>query len=357
MSSSLEMITISKGDPGFDKYLLGSYSDQTRALPVSSMNVNSNLETITFKLVSKSEIKRPLFYFLGLIKPRLMLLLLIPIFTIFTLAHSRGLVIDPLLPIFSAISILLAGVAVSLMNDFSDHMNGIDRLLPKELYRPIQKGWVSAWNVKVLSYFFIGLSFLFVVPIFFIYPFLLIYFLGTLILGVYAQFRNDQSFKHQRFGEVVLFILLGPVLSMGFMSSISGLVIDVQSIWFGLFWGVFSLHLIHVQNFETLLVNSQAGVVNTTTVLGFDRSKMLLFGSWIFIGVLYALLELNWGTKRIFMFWCFLFLITVPLLFRALKNSKSPLGSCKSLVCRLSYYLIILAEIFFFTRSLSYWYE
>src|SRR5262245_11697931 len=51
--------TISHCDPEFNSYLDGSFSDDLRALPVRSLNVDTLNEEVTFEIVPVDEIQKP----------------------------------------------------------------------------------------------------------------------------------------------------------------------------------------------------------------------------------------------------------------------------------------------------------
>ena len=55
------LITVYRKDPSFISYIDGSFSKTHRAVPLRSLNVNSDLEQVTFELIEIGKILKPHF--------------------------------------------------------------------------------------------------------------------------------------------------------------------------------------------------------------------------------------------------------------------------------------------------------
>lgn len=323
-----ELITLSKNSAEFESYLLGTFATDKRALPVQTLNVNSAAETVTFRVVALSEIKKPSFIvvLLQTFKIKSFFFVLLPLFLILVKNIVDNTLADPLTAIISTIGIIFAFIAVNLRNEFMDHMRGIDRVIEKSGSRAIQKGWVTAADVKFYSNFFLTIAVLCAVPILFAFPQILLLISFSVALGLWAQFKKQNSFKYQIGGEFALFLLLGPLLTVGYEMSL-GAPFDMESVWIGCLWGWLVLFVVHLRNFLNILPSMQAGFSNTVNWLGFDKSRRLLAIWWVLFIVFnllyhYLFAARYWG----FYFSLALMLLSVTFIYK-LKNISSSAGS------------------------------
>ncbi len=340
----IEYVTLTKNSPDFESYLLGTFAKDKRALPITTLNVNSSAETVTFKIVPLKEIELSAWgsVLLQTFKVRSFLLVLVPLFLVLSKNISDESLVDPMATLMATWGVFCAFVAVNLRNDFMDHMKGVDRILERSGSRAIQNGWVRAITIKKLSTFFLILAFGFAIPLMVVYPWLGAVILPAAIVGILAQFRKQSSFKYRRFGEVLLFVMFGPLLTVGYQLSM-GAGFDEESFWIGCVWGWLVLFVVHLRNFRNILPSSQAGFSNTVNWLGFDRSRRLLAGWWFLFMVFnlayhYVYAGIYWG------FYLTLGLAFVSLSFIGqMKKLSSPAGSEMVAVFRRGYALYLIA--------------
>ncbi|MGZ3769218.1 MAG: prenyltransferase [Bdellovibrio sp.] len=323
-----ELVTLSKDSPEFEAYLLGTFSKEKRALPVQTLNVNSASETVTFRILPKASIAKPslLEGILQTFKVRSFLLIFLPLFLILTKNIVDKTLVDPITTVIATVGVLFAFVAVNLRNDYVDHMVGIDRIFEKSGSRAIQNGWVTAAQVKTLSNIFLSLAVLFAVPIIFAFPQVaVVIFVGALV-GGWAQFKKKSSFKYQIGGELALFLLLGPLLTVGYQLSM-GASFDLESVWIGCVWGWLVLFVVHLRNFLNILPGMQAGFSNTVNWLGFDKSRRMLAVWWgLFLCYYLAYHVYFAGTYWGFYLSLVLVFLSVTFIYK-LKNVSSSTGS------------------------------
>lgn len=338
-----ELITLSKDSPQFESYLLGTFSKDLRAIPVQTLNVNSASETVTFRIVPVASLHRPsvLAVFLQTFKVKSFLLILMPLFLVLTKNIVDKDTLDPMLTLLGTLGALLAFLAVNLRNDYMDHMKGVDRVLETSGSRAIQNGWVTAAQVKKYSSVILSLALLCALPIVWAVPFVLIVLLPGLAVGLWAQFKKQNSFKYRIGGELALFLMLGPLLTVGYQLSM-GMPWDVETFWLGGLWGWLVLFVVHLKNFTHILPGAQAGFTNTINWLGFDKARRLLAFWWLgFIGFNFLFHMIYAGS-----YWGFY--ISIVLLFASvrfihrLKNISSPAGSDMRAVFRSGFRLFLL---------------
>ncbi|UOE99902.1 prenyltransferase [Bdellovibrio reynosensis] len=339
-----DLVTLSKNSPEFESYLLGTFAKDKRALPVKTLNANSASETVTFRVVPVTSIERPNLMTLvtQTFKVRSFLLVLLPLFLVLTKNIADQTFLEPITASIATIGVLLAFVAVNLRNDYMDHMKGVDRVLIESGSRAIQKGWVTAAQVKSQSSLLLTLAVASSLPIVFAFPSVAMLIASGLFAGLWAQFKKADSFKYQIGGELVLFLLLGPLLTVGYQLAM-GAPYDQESFWLGCVWGWLVLFIVHLRNFVNLMPSAQAGFTNTVTWLGFDKARRLIAVWWLlfilFNFVYHALFAgFYWG------FYLSLVLLFVSINFiMKLKALSSPVGSDLKAVFRSGYYLFLIA--------------
>lgn len=277
-----ELITLSKRDPRFLSYLDGTFSKLQRALPLESLNVNTDSEQVTFRLIPVLGIKKPFwgFHWLQILKVRNFVLMGFPVFLILLKNEIHHQIGDPLTAGLSALGALCLMTALNLRNDYIDHLSGLDRVHPQSGSRAIQKGWVTAREVLKWSYFYMVLGFFLGLRALILYNevlILLAIFAGLGILGITSY---KMGFKYRKWSEWTTFWLLGPFLTLGIQLS-TGAGFNFESLFLGIITGWIAVFYIHLKNFEQLLVNGQAQFQNTMTWLGFEKGKQFLALWWI----------------------------------------------------------------------------
>ncbi len=278
-----ELITLSKKDSQFLSYIDGTFSDDMRALPVTSLNVNTESEQVTFRLIPTVDLTPPWtgFEWLQILKVRNFLMIAFPIFLVFSKNWSHGDVRDPLTGFLAGLGTLCLMTAVNLRNDYLDHLSGLDRIHPQSGSRSIQNGWVTAKQVKNWSYFYLILGALLGLRAVLLHSEVLILVAAFGLLGVLGMTSYEIGLKYRRWSEWAVFLLLGPLLTIGTQISMGG-SFDLEVFAIGFLTGALSVFYLHLKNFEQLMVNDQADFQNTISWLGFENGKRWLVGWWIF---------------------------------------------------------------------------
>ena len=323
-----DLITLDRSSPEFDSYLRGTFAADKRALPIQSLNVNTQQERVTFRIVPTKDIRRPNFLVVWLkaIKPRSFILVLFPMFLVLMKNYLDEQLKDPFVIIFAVMGVLALFAATNLRNDYSDHMKGIDRLNPNTGSRAIQDGWLTADQVRRAAWRLVWLAALCSLPILFVFPMTIFVLLITAIMGFGAIFQRRFTFKDIEGGEFFILFMQGPLLTCGFEMAITGAV-RIEALWLGILWGAMALFPIHLRNMENIIVNSQAGLANMVSYLGFDRAKKFIHRWWLFSVAGFIFYHLNYG--GFYFFWLYsLIIIFVSMRFSMkLGDLNSPAGS------------------------------
>jgi 1,4-dihydroxy-2-naphthoate polyprenyltransferase len=352
------LVTIEKSSPDFQKYLLGTFSEREVAIPVQSLNVNKASEQITFKVIDKTEIELPFFLtrWLLTVKVKNFTLVLFPIFIILVKNIYDDLFIEPLLPLLSCIGVICLHAAVNLRNDYYDHVSGVDRINPEVGSRAIQEGWITAAELRRTSIWFRVIGLLLGFPALVSYPQLVLFGLPVLFFGFVSHSYSPVGFRYRRWSEISAFFLLGPLLTAGFEISIRG-DFDFETVAIGIILGWLAVFVLHLRNFQSILVQSQAEFINSINWLGFDRAKKLLLSWWfIFICMFWLYHSTYTATFWTFFSTAFLVMASLPFVIR-LTSMESPIGSLMARVTRRGKLLYATAVTIWFVENLFYWLE
>lgn len=270
-----DLVTLSKSHPKFEEYLLGTFSETQRALPIQTLNVNTPREQVTFKILRDEDIQSPpaWFVWLKVLRPWQLGALLLSIAIILI---SPGVSIPRWeIAALSVLGTICLYISLYLRNDFHDHCYGIDRLQSTGGTQVIQRGWLRAVTVSRASWIFFVVGLLLGLPVVFSSPLILLLVGVMTFLGVLGLSLRTWGLKYRIGSEALSFLLMGPLLSIGLGLAVFG-EWDLQWIYIGLILGALSLFAIFNRNLEQILGSSQAQVRNLMNYLGFDRSKSFL---------------------------------------------------------------------------------
>lgn len=323
-----ELKTLSKNDPQFFEYLMGTFSKEKRALPIQSLNVLSESEAITFQILPIQEIQTPSFLlkWAQILKAYNLIYVLFPLFILIAnnVLNDRRMDLD--LVVLSLLGTLFLALSFNLRNDVKDHVSGLDRVHQESGSQAIQKGWTTAAQANQLSNIFILLGVVFGSVAVLVYPQLLIIVGVLALLGVVGTHHYKSGLKYRIWTELSVFLLLGPLLAVGFQTATTS-TFQLETVLIGSIFGLFSVFQVHIKNFSALMLNDKAGFVNTIHLLGFEKAKKFLFYWWLvlismlnFVHILDSSSLWSW----IFMMISFIFSI---LFLQDLKKLQSPVSS------------------------------
>lgn len=350
-----DLLTLSKQHPDFHKYLDGTFSKTVRALPIQSLNVDSINEQVTFQLVKVEEIKTPLFIprWAKILRLNSVLLVAFPLFLVLAKNWMDGAVSDPISGVLAAAGAMLLFVGVNLRNDYVDHMRGLDRIHPQAGSQAIQKGWITAKSVNQWAITFAVAGFLLGLPAVVRYLQVLWPVVVLTVLAVVGLTQFKAGRKLRRWSEFSAFLLIGPLLTFGFQTSL-GAKIDWEVFWLGAAAGWLAVFHIHLKNFLQLMVNTQGEFRNTVTGLGFEKAKHLLLGWWAVFLLLFNSYHFVYAST----YWAWAALFASGLSSFATVSTvlslKSPVGSGMQRLESQGRWMLLFVVFFWFVENLWY---
>lgn len=321
-------LTLDRKHPDFEKYIWGDFSQSERALPVQSLNVNSDREQVTFEIRKIQDIQRPSLWEVAvtIFKVKYLVLVLFPLFMVLFLNLAARVEVSSVLALCSALGAMCLMIAVNLANDVQDHIRGLDRILPHAGGIAIQRGWLTAKQLYAIAIRFSVVGVLLGLPSSYYHPEILWAILPLASVGLVSLLSNKAGLKYRAWSEWVVFFMVGPLLTVGYQLSFGG-GFDFQVLFLGILTGWLGVFLLHLRNWNHLLVNSQANFDNTVARFGFEKSRKFIIYWWIgFVFLLVVYHAIFSGEPWLWMIAVFSTLVSLPFI-GAMSDVDSPLGS------------------------------
>lgn len=350
--------TLNRQDADFEAYLWGAgihVQNRTVPLPVKTLNLGEENETVTFQIFNSFEINRParLNFIFSLIKVHTFIVVLMPLFFVLAKNFVDDRARDPIAMSLAAFASLLLYAGLNIRNDVIDHVYGYDRVNILKSNKPIAQGWITAHQASKVSWVLMSLAGIIALPAFFLERELISVMSVVIGLFLLGQFVKQNSYKYNRLGEIILFILVGAGLSSGYQVAL-GAGIDLEILAFGILWGSAVLFLIHVNNFSHILTSHQAGILNTMTRMGFDKAQKFLVFWWSLFCVLWLIYHYNYASLIWTVFGTLLLVLWSLPLIRKILNIRSPLGSDLDVIRKQAYHTFLMMVFILFSEN--FWY-
>lgn len=322
----MEYVTLTRQDPEFKSYLLGTFSSDQRALPVETYSPDTARERVTFQLVDVDRIGVPPWWriYFRSCRPELLVLTLGPAVAAW-LNHrdsfSRWTAWSSLA---SVLGVLFLHTAMFLFNDVQDHLRGGDRVNRRRGSRVIQKGWVPAYLMRRWAWVNFALAAGFAIPAFVGAPWPLAGIGGAAGVALFIFQRNFGT----RFGfcDLALLLLFGPLLTMGTALASFG-VTGWRDAALGFAFGSSTLWTFQVRQFGDLFRSRPQDFHTFLAFFGFDRARAMALVEGFLLLAIYPLvalvLRLPIFTMALIPLMCLPLIITL----HRLHKSASPLSS------------------------------
>ncbi len=277
MEYERRFVTVERTEKEFSQYLLGRGPDGLRAMPVESYAINSPRERGTFALIPPHAIARPprLTRYWRALRPELLPLTLAPLIVAFAAVSALGGELVWSKTVCVVLALIALHAAAFTRNDFEDHLQGIDRIQRRRGSQVIQRGWMSALEVRNLSRGALLVSALFGLPLLWPPSVNVLLLVGLGLAAVLGFSFAGRGFKNQGVGDLVVGFCMGPLLTLG----VGEIFAADKALWLaglGLPLGLGAVIVFQMRQFETILSERQSGVGTLIARLGFDRGQKWL---------------------------------------------------------------------------------
>lgn len=286
-------LTVSNGDTRLRDLLEGRHTDTAvRPVLVATLNPENLSKTEwTFEFINIGELRVPslVIVWLRALRPETLVLSLAPMFVVAMWLVREG-VFDFAIMFQALIGVLALHASIGLFNDYHDHVSGWDRLVARGGARVIGRGWLRALDVKRAAWAAFLISIVAGAPLV-ITRFSVGVVIALLALLAALEFAVSKfGLKYKGFAEIAAWFMFGPLLTGGFYWAVAGRLTFAAVAWGGLY-GSIALLILHLKNFERIMIDGRAGFLTWPVRAGFDASKTfaylcvsLVLGSAIVIG-------------------------------------------------------------------------
>jgi 1,4-dihydroxy-2-naphthoate octaprenyltransferase len=269
----VEYITLTRNDPEFESYLLGTFATDRRAIPVETFE--GHIERVTFRLVPIEKLAVPAWWriYLKSCRPELVSLTLGPAVAAWLNHYALAAQWTRWPSWFALAGTFFLHTAAFLYNDYQGHVQGTDRINRNRGSQVIQKGWVTASAVRKWAWVNAGMALLFGVPAFLNAPLELaaVCALAGLALLIISQ-RWGQRWA---LCDLSIMMLFGPLLTCG-IALASFAQFNEGDVAIGLAFGVLSVWVFHIRQFGFLFRSKPETFRTFLAYWPFDRARLLV---------------------------------------------------------------------------------
>ena len=234
------------------------------------------LDSIIFETTRLTDRIRPslLRVWFHSIRPETLPLILLPSLTMaayglmrdWTASWGRGLA--------AFLGVVFFQIAANALSDVNDHLRFVT--LSGSLGSKngvIQKGWISAYQLRIIGYFSLGFGILFGIPSVLMAGSKMILSIGGFtVLGILTYSGRPFGLKYRALGEVLVLLLLGPFLCLGLCQSVFQ-QFDLGVLLLGLFFGSLACSVPHSSHLQDLEPRSPYKALTLASVLGFKLAR------------------------------------------------------------------------------------
>lgn len=204
----------------------------------------------------------------------------LPCVSVVLYAFLNGRTIDWPIAALAILAAVLLQVAVNLLNDFEDYLRLID--LPGSLGGSgvLTNGLIKAKTLQRVAFGFLLAGILCGVPALLRNFESLIWIGGIAVLGVVGYSGKPFRFKYVALGDLSVFVLVGPLLTLGIDVAATG-TWSTTSLLLGLVFGFLSAGILHANNMQDIVSDTQSGAQTLASKIGFKASRYLFLSYYV----------------------------------------------------------------------------
>lgn len=322
----MEYVTLTREDPEFQSFLLGTFSSNKRALPVETYGPDTARERVTFQIVDVEKLQVPPWWsiYFSSCRPELLVLTMGPAIAAW-LNHRQSFSQWTVWSSWAAVlGVLFLHTAMFLFNDVQDHLKGGDRINRRRGSRVIQKGWVPAYLMRRWAWLNFMLAGLFSIPAFVNAPIPMLGIGLAAGLSLLVFQRNIGT----RFGlcDLALLLLFGPLLTMGTALASFGST-GWPDLILGVAFGASTLWAFQIRQFGDLVRSRPEDFHTFLAFIEFDRARLIAVVEGFLLLALYPMTALALRLPLTIM--GLIPLVSLPLILtlHRLQKAASPLSS------------------------------
>lgn len=187
-----------------------------------------------------------------------------------------------LLPVILVCSILFHA-ATNLMSDYFDHAKGVDKDYTFGSSRVIQEGLLEPRSLLLGGWLLFGIASLLGLLLILVRGETMFWIGITGLIGGYAYTGKPIAYKYKALGDILVFILMGPLMVFGSYFALTGDASQTVII-ISLPIGFLVTAILHANNHRDIIHDTEAGARTIAGLLGHTGSKFfyyfLIFGAY-----------------------------------------------------------------------------
>jgi 1,4-dihydroxy-2-naphthoate polyprenyltransferase len=222
----------------------------------------------------------------------------------------------------AVIAVLLVHCGVNVINDVEDFARGVDTAEKMDNSRVFTTGLlsVSEGRLLALGYFAAG-TLLGLIAVAAHGPQLLVVGIAG-VLGGWLYTGGPRPYKHLGLGDPAIILLMGPFITQGAYTAVTGDGFDAAAFFVGFCPGLLIAAVLQGNNLSDIVEDGRAGVRTLAVRMGFGPARALYLAS---LTLAYAVLPLAWAFG-LFGPWILLPLVTVPLALPRIQQARAGRG-------------------------------
>ncbi|MCB0412920.1 MAG: prenyltransferase [Bdellovibrionales bacterium] len=275
--SQSKYVSAMKGSAEYNKYILGKFSSQALVKPISQITYGNGMEKVIFKIDHQDSVsvRQKIIGLIRAFRPELLgLTFFAPIATLLVL-QRKGVFLPLIDVVVLFLSLLCAHGAIYFLNDYFDHLNGVDRLDKKSGSQVIQKGIWPAYKLKIIGIVLFFLASLGGYSVLKFHPPLLLFVVIFGVVSIFGYANSKMGLKNLGLGELAVLLAMGPLISVG-VSYCFTQDVFIEVFELGICFGYLSALVLQFRKLENIMIDSKAGIKTLMERLGFDLSKKLV---------------------------------------------------------------------------------
>ena len=257
--------------------VLTRHGESWAAFPREVVLGVNGIESVIFEVNRKEGLIRPFALQVGLAAVQLeRLIITLTICLVILLKGTlSGLPASWGLGGLALMGVIFLQLAMNILNDVEDYIRLIDLPGSSRGSRALKRGWLSAKELKKVGYLAFGMSAFCALPVLFNGSLSLILIAGVAAIGALSYSNPPFEIKYRSFGDLFLFVLVGPLLTMGLSQAVFG-QFDMSVLLFGFYFGFASWGISHVSNIYDMDRDRKNKMQTLACDLGFEDSKHFL---------------------------------------------------------------------------------
>ena len=229
--------------------------------------------------------------------------------------------------VLSLVGIVILHAGVNLISDYNDYTNKVDTKDALGSSGVIFEKLLTAEEILKVGKIFLIIAFALGLSLSFIRGWGIFLFGMIGILGGYFYTGKPFKLKYRGFGDLLVFLLFGPLLIMG-SYYIHTHTITLSTFYVSIPTGLLTTAILHANNIRDIFHDKKAKIKTLAIIVGESIAKKIYFGLIIFSYISVLIMVLY----EIIPYWSLICFLTIPAAYKNIKVLYSKGETSKNIV-------------------------